>query len=383
MAKTKKKSSIESNLNAPQGETSHEPQTMDELLASVGYSVRGLKKGQEVKGKIVSVSPKQITLDIGGKSYGIVPSREMAAIADLIPQLHAGEEVTTTVVIPEDEYGQVVLSLRKSSVEKRWQLLKDMLDQEKEIHVTGVDTVKGGVLIDYAGVRGFIPASQLDPSNADNPSNLRGKKIGVKILELDRESNRFVVSQKAVTQKDLIVSQQAVLSKVKEGDVFTATVMGIVPFGAFVQVAIPVQEEEEITVEGLIHISEIAWERVDNPGDYLKVGGKEEVKVIGKDNASGRLNLSIKQLKKDPWGEVASKYKVEQTVEGKVTRISHFGVFVQLEPGIEGLIHISKMPAEFSPKVGETIKAVIETIDLEKRKMSLSVVQMEKPMGYR
>jgi len=389
VAKTKKKldispSNASAGLPESRGSSSHEPTSMEELLRTTGYTIHGFKRGDEVKGKIMAISPKQMTIEIGGKSFGVVPPREMAAIADLLSQLSVGEEVTAMVVVPEDEYGQVLLSLRKSSVEKRWQVLKDAHDQGKEISVTGIDSVKGGLLVDYAGVRGFIPASQLDAASIDNPGLLRGRKIAVKILELEKEGNRLVLSQKAVTQKDLIVSQQAALAKIKDGDVLEATIMGVVPFGAFAQVTLPQEKEgETVTIEGLIHISEIAWERVESPGDHLKTGEKVKVKVIGKDEASGRLNLSLKQLSKDPWGEASKKYVEDQVVEGRVTRTSHFGVFVQLEPGVEGLIHISKMPTDFAPKVGDTIKAMIESIDLEKRKLSLSVVATEKPIGYR
>lgn len=361
-----------------------EPQSMDELLAMTGYKLYGLKRGKEVKGKILSVSPKQILLDIGAKSHAVVSTREMETIGDLVNQLKVGEEVTSTVILPEDEYGQVVVSLRKSSAEKRWQLLQSRQASEEPIDVIGLDMVKGGLLVDFAGIRGFIPSSQLDSASLDNPMALKNRKFSVKILELDQASNRFVVSQKAVTQKDLIASQQKALGTIKTGDTLQATIIGIVPFGAFAQVTVsPTKEAEPVVIEGLIHISEVSWERVENVNSYIKVGDQVNVKVIGKDEESGKLNLSIKQLAKDPWEKVGTTYKQEQTIEGKVTRISHFGVFVQLAPGIEGLIHISKMPAEFAPKVGDTVKATIESIDLEKRKMSLSVVATEKPIGYR
>lgn len=358
---------------------------MDDLLAQTGYEIKGFKRGDEVVGTILSKTSKEMILNIGGKSYGVVPSREMEAIADLVPQLKIGEKVTGMVVVPENEYGQVLISLRKTSQEKRWSLLAQAVVQGSEIEVSGVDAAKGGLLIEFSGIRGFIPASQLDPSVAGNPAIMRGKKISVKVLELDRASNRFVVSQKAVTQKDLIVSQQKIMSKINLGAVFEATVTGIVPFGAFVQVRVPSEAEntQPVALEGLVHISEIAWERVENPQDYLKVGQTLRVKVIGVDIGNGKLNLSMKQLLIDPWQEVGNKYTQEQEVKGTVTRVSHFGVFVQLAPGIEGLIHISKMPADFAPKVGEKIAATIESIDLEKRKMSLSVVTTEKPIGYR
>jgi ribosomal protein S1 len=356
---------------------------MEELMALMDKPIKVFKRGDEVKGIILAVNPKQILVDIGGKSYGIVPARELAVISDLVSQLKVGDELTANVMMPEDENGQVVLSMRRSSVEKRWQILTRAQDDDEPIEVTGIDTVKGGLLIDYAGIRGFIPASQLDSTNVENPSQLRGKKISVKILEIDQPSNRFVVSQKAVTQKDLVESQHVALSQVEDGAVLTARITGIVPFGAFAQVIIPQGEREPVTIEGLIHISEIAWERVENPGNYLKVGQDVQVKVIGKDKDEGKLNLSMKQLIPDPWTKVGTEYKEEQTVKGKVTRISQFGVFVQLEPGIEGLIHVSKMPADFAPEMGSQIKVTIETIDMEKRKMSLSVVATEKPIGYR
>lgn len=359
-------------------------QTMADLLSSLDYKIPVFKRGDEVVGRIVQIHPKRILIDIGGKSYGVVPKKEVSFISDLLPSLKEGESITAKVLVPEDENGQLILSLKKSGMEKRWQLLEEAYQDKKEIEVSGVDVVKGGLLVDYAGIRGFIPANQLDLKSADNPIQLRNRKIAVKILELDRVSNRFVVSQKAVTQKDLVELQKKALKKVKEGDELTAYISGLVPFGAFAQVPVKLKgEKESIELEGLIHISEIAWERVDDPALYLKVGDSIKVKVIGKDTTEGKLNLSIKQLTTDPWKKIKEKYKEESVVKGKITRVSPFGVFVELEKGVEGLIHVSKAPTTFTAKVGDKVEAIVESIDTDKRKLSLSLLTKEKPIGYR
>lgn len=379
-----KKTSKKRSKRADKQTKKKEPQSMQELLAQFNYSIPVFKRGQVIEGEIIGIRPKEILVDVGGKSYGIVPPSEIAAVADLLPQLKVGEKIKAVVKIPEDEHGQVILSLRRSGIEKRWEKLQQAFQQGEEIKVTGLDVIRGGLLIDYYGIRGFIPASQLDPSYQDNPAALRGKKVAVKILELDRQANRFVVSQKAVTQKDLVEIQQKAIDQVKIGSKLKARITGLAPFGAFAQAEIKLKgEKKPVEVEGLIHISEIAWERVEDAADYLKVNDEVEVVVIGKDDREGKLSLSIKQLTEDPWKKVGKEYQEGQMVKGEVSRISNFGVFVSLEKGVEGLVHISKMTPDFTAEVGDKIDVIIESIDQKERRISLSLVAKGKPIGYR
>ncbi|MCL5073796.1 MAG: S1 RNA-binding domain-containing protein, partial [Actinobacteria bacterium] len=291
--------------------SSKEPQTMEELLTQTGYKFKSYKRGDPVTGTIISVSPNEILIDIGAKSYAQVGHKDLENIKDLIKTMKVGDSITGLVMFPENELGYMVISLRNLGYEKRWETLAEKLDKDEEIEVRGLDIARGGVLIDYAGIRGFIPASQLDTTTVSDPIKLKGKRIKVKILELNKKNTRLVVSQKAVTQKDLIKKQKEALDKFEVGKKYEAVVTGVAPFGIFVVVPVG---KEGVEIEGLVHISEIAWEKVENPQKYVKTGERIEVVVIGIDKATGRLNLSKKQLTPDPWKEIAKKYKVDQQV---------------------------------------------------------------------
>lgn len=361
-------------------QSSSEPQTMEELLTQTGYLFTPHKRGDKVTGTIISLSPNEVLIDIGAKSYAQVGRRELENIRDLIDSFKIGDRITGTVVFPENELGYMVISLRNLGYEKKWEFLAEKLNQDSEIEVKGLDVAKGGLLIEYAGIRGFIPASQLDPSSTADPVKLKRKKIKVKILELNKKNTRLVVSQKAVTQKDLIKKQKEALDHFEVGKKYQATVTGVANFGIFVVVPV---SREGVEIEGLIHISEIAWEKVEDPNKYVKASDKVDVMVIGIDKASGRLNLSMKQLTADPWKDIETKYKPEQQIKGIISRISSFGAFVRLETGIEGLIHISKIPPGEEPKETDKVNCIIESVDPIKRKISLSLVPKAKPVGYR
>lgn len=379
MAKNKQPKTNNKEVKQKTANTS-EPQTMEELISQTGYSFTTHKKGDKVTGTIISLSPNEVLIDIGAKSFAQVGHRELENIRDLIESFKVGDQITGTVVYPENELGYMVISLRNLGYEKKWEFLAEKLDKDSEIEVKGLEVAKGGLLIDYTGIRGFIPASQLDPTSAADPVKLKGKRIKVKILELNKKNTRLVVSQKAVTQKDLIKKQRQALDQFEVGKKYQAKVTGVANFGIFVVVPIT---KEGVEIEGLIHISEIAWEKVEDPNKYVKASDKVDVMIIGIDKASGRLNLSMKQLTPDPWKEIDKKYKPEQQVTGRITRISSFGSFVNLETGVEGLIHISKIPPGEELKENMKVECMIETVDPIKRKISLSLIPKAKPIGYR
>lgn len=355
-----------------------EPQTMEELLASTGYKLRGFKKGDTVEGRIVSITPSEILIDIGFKSLGIVSEREMDLVGNLFPTLAVGDKILVQIVSPETEAGQVVLSVRRAGLEKKWQELLDKKEKSEPVEVNGVEVTRGGLLVDWQGLRGFIPSSQLD-SGRGGPQTGVGQKIKAIILEVDRPNNRLVFSEKGALLPQKIAEKSKALSKIKTSEVYEGTVSGIVPFGIFVSIGLPTGGG----IEGLVHISEIAWEKVDNPADYLKFGDKVKVLVLSVDKISSKLNLSIKQLTPDPWQELIKKYSSDQEVSGQVSRVSSFGIFVKLEKGLEGLIHISKIPPDLELKLGEKVSCIIEGIDNQKRKISLALILKEKPVGYR
>lgn len=358
------------------------PQTMEELLALTGYALKGIKKGDVVEGTIVRVSPKEVTVDIGRKTHAVVIDRELENYRDTLMALKTGDRVVAQVIVEENDRGQTVLSLRRSIFEKRWTDLTQKQKSGEPVEITLKEPVRGGMLVDYGGLRGYIPQSQLDQSLLKQAEKLTGRRVQAKVIEVDKETNRLVFSQRAVAEGEALSKQKDILSAVKIGESVQAAVTGVVPFGAFAKFKVT-KAGEEHEVEGLIHISEIAWEKVEDPGQYLKVGDSLKVKVIGVDPATGKLTLSLKQLLPDPWEDVLDMFPKDSQVKGTVSRVSPYGVFVTLAPGIEGLIHISKMAPGGEPKVGEEINCTVEDVQPDKHKISLSMTLKEKPIGYR
>lgn len=359
-----------------------EPTTMEELLALTGYVIKGVKKGDILEGKITKVTPKEITIDIGGKTEGTVIDRELQNYRDALLALHVGDTVTAQVIVAENERGQAVLSLRRNIIDKRWNDLTGFQKENVTVDVVVKDAIRGGFLVDYGGIRGYIPQSQLEGSIAKQLDRISGKKLQVKVVEVDKDTNRLVFSQRAVSEAELLAKQKDVLDALTIGETYNAVITGIVPFGAFAKLSV-VKEEKTHEIEGLIHISEIAWEKVEDINQYLKAGDTIKVKVIGVDQTTGKLTLSIKQLLPDPWESVLDMFEKDSQVTGTVTRVTPYGIFIALSPGIEGLIHISKISPGEEPKAGDEINCTIEDIQPEKRKISLSMTLTEKPIGYR
>lgn len=359
-----------------------QPQTMEELLSLTGYSLKGVKKGDVVTGKITRVSAKEIAVDIGGKTEGVVIDRELENYRDALMALKPGDTVVTQVIVAENDRGQSVLSLRRSIFEKRWGELAEKQKSGEAVEVVLKEPVRGGVLVDFGGLRGYIPQSQLESALARQLDKVTNRKIQVKVVEVDRETNRLVFSQRQAAEGETLAKQKELFDALTVGDTLPATISGVVPFGAFAKLKVT-KDAVEHEVEGLIHISEIAWEKVDDPNKYLKVGDTLKVKVISADPATGKLTLSLKQLLPDPWDHVLDMFEKDSTVRGTVSRVSPYGIFVTLSSGIEGLIHISKMAPGEEPKVGDEITCMVEDVKPDQRKISLSMALKEKPIGYR
>jgi len=356
--------------------------TMEELLSQTGYALKGVKKGDVMDGTIVRVSAKEIGVDIGGKTEGVVIDRELEQYKDTLLALKPGDFVTATVIVAENDRGQSVLSLRKHIFEKRWVELAEAQKIGTPIEVVCRDQVRGGMLVDAAGMRGYIPQSQLDGATLKQLDKMANRKLMVKVMEVDQATNRLIFSQRALAEEANLSRQKALLESIQVGDVVEAKVTGVVPFGAFAKFTIT-KESESHDIEGLIHISEIAWEKVEDPNQYMKNGDQIKVKIIGIDSNTGKLTLSIKQLLPDPWENVLDMFEKDTTVKGTVSRVTPYGIFVTLSPGVDGLIHISKVSPGEEPKPGDEITCTIEDIQPEKRKISLSMTLTEKPIGYR
>lgn len=344
--------------------------TMDDLLAS--EQVGSLTQGEVVDGTIMSVRKHEVLIDLGPLGVGFVPRREIG----FGQKLEEGAPVTASVVDTEMDNGYSLLSLRKAAKDRGWDEVQRMVDDGETIEVTAYDANRGGLLIELEGVRGFLPVSQLSAEHyprvgsSDKDEILQrlnalvGKPIKVRILDADRKANKLIFSEKEAIKEGLADR----FEKLKVGDTVSGVVTGVVDFGAFVNVE---------GIEGLIHISEISWERVNNPGDYVKVGDNVEARIIAIDK--DRLSLSLKQLQEDPWMKEVDEFKKGASVEGTVTRITPFGAFVQISPAVEALVHVSELgegegaDPEKVFKLNERKQFKVLEVDKENRKISLSL----------
>ena len=370
--------------------TSGTPITMGELLAKTGYKLRGFKRGEKVKGTIVEVTNKTVYIDVGGKAEAVVSEQEYDLARDYFRGLKPGETVEGIVLIPENDAGQVILSLRRAAIDTKWGSLEQAMTEEKDIPVRVREVTKGGLLVDADGVFGFIPTSQLGKEWEGNLTSAVGKEIRAKVLEVDRSQNRLVLSERAVSEVEEIAGRKKALGAVKVGGDYEAIVVGVVPFGVFAEIEIPAgsgkkqeKQTEQTKLEGLIHISELSWEKIDDVNRAVKVGDKIKVQVIGIDEDNGKLALSVKRLTDDPWGVVQKKFKTDSKHSGVVVKVAPYGVLVRLDKGIEGLIHASKMPGEMAFAEGQKVEVFVESVDLEKRRLSLGVILSAKPVGYK
>jgi len=345
---------------------------MDKLLKKTKKP--SIKKSQEIKAKIVSLSKKGVFFDIGAKAHAVLGNLELKQLPIYLPHLKVGDEIKVEVISEESKMGYPVVSLRNFFNKGKWEILKEKKEKEEEIEVVCGEYGKGGVFVDFIGIRGVIPKIQLTEPYITSPEKLQNQKIKVKILEVNQEKNRLVVSQKAAALK---LSQKELLKKfnnIKEGRAYEAKVLSVSNFGVFCEVD---------GVEGLIHISEISWEKVSDASSYVRPGEKIKVLVVEKNPHDLKLNLSLKRLTIDPWEKIEEKYPKDKEIKGEVIRKEKYGYFVKIEPGIEGLIHISKLTGKENVNIGEKVKVFIERINKKTRKISLVLPQKEKPVIYR
>lgn len=343
--------------------------TMDDLLA--GANENPVVLGDTVEGEVLSVKKHEILIDLGARGVGMVPRREVA----FGRQLNVGDTVSASVVDTEMGDGMVLLSLRKAVKDKGWDDIIVKLESNETVEITPFDANRGGLLVEYDGIRGFLPVSQLSAEHyprvgsSDKEEILQrlaalvGKPIRVRILDADKKTSKLIFSEKEAI-KDGLAERFA---KLTVGDIVKGVVTGVVDFGVFVNVE---------GIEGLIHISEISWERVNSPSDYVKVGDTIDAKIIAIDK--DRLSLSMKQLQEDPWLSEIAQFNKGDKVEGTVTRITPFGAFVQISPAVEALVHVSELGDgdDADPEkiftLNERKEFKVLDIDQEGRKISLS-----------
>jgi len=361
------------------------PKTMEELLNDTSYTLRTPKKGETVSGKITDKTRKMLLIDIGGKTEGIVVDKEFDAARDYIDQLNSGDQVEAYVLSSENERGQILLSLKKAALDTKWDEFTKALTDGSVVEVKGLEVNKGGLIVVVDGIRGFIPTSQFGKEFVGNLQKLKNRRLSVKVIEVDKEKNRLIFSEKHVSEAAEMAQRAQALGSVKVGEIYEGVVSGVMPFGLFVTVAVPLSGEHVTVghIEGLVHISEMSWEKVNDPHELYRVGQEIKVKVLGVDETAGKLNLSLKQLASDPWIEIETRYPIGTTVTGTVSRVVQFGVFVKVEPGVDGLIHTSKLSPEQEFQSGDSLTVVVESVDPAQRRMSLSTILTEVPMGYK
>jgi len=346
---------------------------MAELLAKSKQKLASFSVGQKVKGKVLGKSPQALLLDIGGKSEGVVTGKAFGEAKDYIKTLKVGDEVLASVIIAESREGNVVLSLRQAMFDTSWENLEKVKTSGEPVAVVARAVNPSGVTVQVENINGFIPTTQLGKEAVKAPQSLVGKYFKAVVIEVDRNQNKLVLSEKEVSDAKDIQEAKEALAKIKEGEIFDGVVTTVANFGCFVKLP--------VGIEGLVHISELAWGRVGKTTDIVAKGDKVKVKVIGK--RDGKLALSLKQAKEDPWTAAVGKYKKDTKVTGRVARLSDFGVFVEVEPGIEGLIHMTNIPPATKLQEGGQVKCYVQDIDAKAKKLSLGLVLSVKPIGYK
>ncbi len=347
---------------------------MDELLAQTGYDLHGLKREEYLTGTVAEKKGKTLYVDIGAKTEGIITGKELIRVKDFVAQLKIGDEVEVQVRVPENERGQTLLSLRKAAGDSAWNFFEEKMKTKGELEVLGREESHGGlVVVAPFGLLGFVPGSQIGMKYSQSPNQMIDRKIEVQVLEVDRGKNRLVFSERLISEPKAVKKEQKLMEAIKEGKEFEADVVRIEPFGLFVQIIVG-----KVLLEGLVHISEVSWEKIDDLSNEYKISSKIKVVLLSK--KEGRLQFSIKRLTVDPWDNIEKKYPVNKEFKGEIVRLASFGALVRLEPGIEGLIHISKIPPEAKLTIGQKIHSYVEFLDDENRRLSLGLVLTNKKL---
>ncbi len=368
-----------------------EPSTMAELLAEQDADIRSFKHGDVVEGTVVRIDRDEILVDIGAKSEGVVSNRELyGRNAETAPTLAIGDTVLVYVLQPESPEGHVVLSLRRAGLERKWRSMQEQFEAGVIIEAPVIDHNKGGLIVD-CGIRGFVPISQIvdfprRPQNeqprdaaqeiAEKLQPYVGRRLRLKILEVNRKANRLILSEKVALYEERREKRDELFSSLQVGQKVTGSVRSIAPFGVFIDLG---------GIDGLVHKSELSWNKVNNPEAGYKVGDEVEAEVIDINHERGRISLSIRRLQPDPWHSTVADFRVGDVIEGTVTKLVNFGAFVRVRDGLEGLIHISELshqrvahPGDVV-REGQTLKLKIISLDSERHRLGLSLKQAEEP----
>lgn len=363
---------------------STENNNMASLLEQEGINIEFPRAGEIRTGVIASIIPGQILVSVGTKSEGVISGKEYELIPpEELSGLVVGQEIPVYVLDPEDQNGNVVLSYIRAREEVSWKQVEEMQQNRVSTHSTIIGYNKGGLIVPVGGLRGFVPASQISLTRrsrltGDTPeqlwSQMIGEEIDVAIIEVDRERRRLILSERAASTETRESLKERVIDELQEGEVRTGRVTSLADFGAFVNIS---------GADGLVHLSEISWDRIQHPGEVLKVGQEVKVKVISVDREKKRIGLSIRQLQEDPWIHRSAQFQVGQLVEGTITRLTKFGAFARIADDMEGLIHISEIsekriehPKEVL-KEGDVVTLRVIKIDTENHRIGLSLRRVE------
>jgi small subunit ribosomal protein S1 len=348
-----------------------------DMVPNYDLTIISFNEGDILKGKVVKIGKDEVLIDVGYKSEGVIPISELSIRTNVKPEeiLTIEDIIDIMVLQKEDQDGRLVLSKKRAEVEQSFDRVEEIYRNGETVEGEVIECVKGGLILDI-GLRGFLPASLIDVRKTRELSSYIGEKCSCKIIEVDRNRNNVVLSRKAIIEGERKEQRKEVLSNIEVGQIKNGVITSIADFGAFVDVD---------GIDGLIHISELSWNHVKHPSEVIKINDQVSVEVLDVDFDKQRLSLGLKQTQKDPWLEKIKQFKIKDVVQGKVTRIVKFGLFVQIETGMEGLVHISelspeqiKRPSDVA-KIGDELIVRIIDIDFDKRRMAFSVKQVEFP----
>jgi small subunit ribosomal protein S1 len=348
--------------------------TPDELREAIEASLRDFKEGDILEGTVVKIDRDEVLLDIGYKSEGVIPTKELSIRHDVDPSqvVKVGDEVEALVLQKEDKEGRLILSKKRAQYERAWGKIEEVMQSGGTIKGPVIEVVKGGLILDI-GLRGFLPASLVDLRRVRDLHPFVGTELEAKIIELDRNRNNVVLSRRAFLEESQSEGRKKFLESLQKGERRKGTVSSIVNFGAFVDLG---------GVDGLVHVSELSWKHVDHPSEVVQVGQEVEVEVLDVDLERERVSLSLKATQEDPWKEFERKYSAGEIIDGQVTKLVPFGAFVRVAAGIEGLVHISEISEQHieTPEsvlsVGDEVRVKVIEVDVPRRRISLSMRQV-------
>lgn len=377
--------SVDMVSSSPEAQAS---EGMQDLLEAHGHGYRTLKRGDIIEGVVVRIDKDEVLVDIGSKSEGVIPAHEMRDVhGNPTETLHVGDAILVYVLQPENQDGHVVLSLNRAQAEKGWRVAQKQYEEGQIIEAEIIEYNKGGLIANVEGVRGFVPLSQIvdlrsvagtEESVEERLKAMRGRRMFLKVIEINRRRNRLILSERAAAQERRAAQKVRLLAELQEGEIRHGRVSSLCDFGAFIDLG---------GADGLVHLSELSWGQVGHPSQVLKVGQEVDAVVVGVDRENKKIALSLKRLQPEPWEGIAERYHVGEIVSARITKLASFGAFARIEEGVEGLIHISELSDDRIAhpkgvvKEGDEVQLRIIRIDAARRRLGLSLRQAKEEVA--